>query len=244
MSTLLDADPERLVPAMDAFRLLAEAFHRADNSENWLNANEKAMRALLARLIHGKLDAICSGCRIDCEDPNLGNGGEIFDPSDFFDLNKIGLVPVHFWCNFDRSHQLDRIFDDATGDFHFNYVDEKYRRHEGVAFDVHFDREGLPPLALPESVLTIPNTNGLVRETTKSPPTKAGRGRRPANWWPDFAEELAHEIHQNGMPETQAALIKRVLDALAERGKPEPSRTQIQPIIRGLFDRLTSAGKS
>lgn len=69
-------------------------------------------------------------------------------------------------------------------------------------------------------------------------------GRRPANWWPDFARELAIEIHDNGLPENQSILITRVQARFSHAGKPEPSRSQIQPVIREIFAAIGPAGNS
>jgi len=70
------------------------------------------------------------------------------------------------------------------------------------------------------------------------------RGRPPANWWPDFTRELVIDIHENGMPENQSALIARVQARFSNAGKPEPSRSQIQPVIREIFAAIGPAGNS
>lgn len=69
-------------------------------------------------------------------------------------------------------------------------------------------------------------------------------GRAPANWWPDFAREVVIEIHENGLPETQSALIAKVQARFSNAGKPEPSRSQIQPVIREIFAAIGPAGNS
>lgn len=74
--------------------------------------------------------------------------------------------------------------------------------------------------------------------------TAPKKGRPIANWWPDFARELAIEIHENGLPESQEALIVKIQATLTSQGKEEPSRTHIQPIIRDIFSRCGPAGKS
>lgn len=81
-----------------------------------------------------------------------------------------------------------------------------------------------------------------VREPKTTLPKVAGSGRPPAHWWPDFAEELAFQIHQYGLPERQAELIAAVQEALVVRGKTEPSRSQIQPVVRAVFARIAAAG--
>lgn len=76
-----------------------------------------------------------------------------------------------------------------------------------------------------------------------------GAGRAPANWWPDFAEELAVYLHEEGLPvgdgqRGQAALMEGVFRRLVERGKTEPSRTTVQPVIRAVLSRLRTAGNA
>lgn len=78
--------------------------------------------------------------------------------------------------------------------------------------------------------------------------SKQRRGRPPANWWPDFAEELALTIHEEGIPAGtghvgQSGLLDKVCERLAQSGKPEPSRTTAQPVINAVLARIRSAGK-
>lgn len=81
----------------------------------------------------------------------------------------------------------------------------------------------------------------------KPQPRAKESGRRPANWWPDFAEELAVYIHSEGIPaghgqEGQSAMIDEIFRRLSARGKDEPSRTTVQPVLRAVLNRLRSAG--
>ena len=73
---------------------------------------------------------------------------------------------------------------------------------------------------------------------------KASTGRPPASWWPAFSEELAIYIHDNGLPATQEALITSIQTTMTLQGKEEPSRSQIQPVIRAIFARERPAGNS
>lgn len=73
------------------------------------------------------------------------------------------------------------------------------------------------------------------------------RGRPVASWWPDFAEELAVYIHDNGVPkgsdaEGQSKMIDKIFAALADRGREEPSRTSIQDVVSAVLRRIRSAG--
>ena len=128
-----------------------------------------------------------------------------------------------------------------AADFRFAYMDSEYSYREGSAYAVFFDPTGLPAVAVPSWHDRIESTH--IDKILPSQRSHGSRGRPPAIWWPDFAEELAFYIHENGVPETQEALMKAVFDALAKQGKPEPSRTQVQPVVRQLLDRLGKAGK-
>jgi len=75
------------------------------------------------------------------------------------------------------------------------------------------------------------------------------RGRKPANWWPDFAEELAMYVLECGLPagsgtEGQSELIDEIFRRIAEAGKAEPGRTTVQPVISAVLRRWRSAGNS
>ena len=80
----------------------------------------------------------------------------------------------------------------------------------------------------------------------ESPVVSKG-GRRPANWWPDFAEELAVYLHENGLPagqghEGQSTMIDAIFGRMAGQGKSEPGRGTVQPVVNAVLRRLRSAG--
>jgi hypothetical protein len=100
------------------------------------------------------------------------------------------------------------------------------------------------------SFLDEPGSDEFAPDNAASDPSevKPGRGRPAANWWPAFAEELALTIHEEGIPEGaghvgQSELLDRVCTRLSLSGKPEPSRTTVQPVINAVLKRLRSAGK-
>lgn len=77
---------------------------------------------------------------------------------------------------------------------------------------------------------------------------KPARGRSAAKWWPDFAEELAIAIYEEGIPDGsghdgQSELLDKVCTRLTAAGKPEPGRATVQPVINAVLARIRSAGK-
>lgn len=143
-----------------------------------------------------------------------------------------GAVPAAFWRDWKAAHEFDRESDWFVGDFRYEHGSD-WTEEEcwGKAFGVKLDATAFPGLELARPM-----------ESGEAISNHAAKGRKPANWWPDFAEELAVYIHEHGMPKTQEALISGVQTALVEQGKAEPSRAQIQPVIRALFVRLSEAG--
>lgn len=233
-------DPEQLVPATEVFELLASEYDRKRNGRDWEKAQTDALLAIISRLISGTTFAWASACRIDCSDPRYGSNGHLFDPLDFYVKDTAGRVPIEFWSNFRSAPKGGCTFDEVTGDFRFSFVDEEFRLREGIAQQVFLNRRGLPALAVPSWTYTDqlnPSVPSLNASQSGAQSSNAG-GRRPANWWPDFAEELAFYIFEHGLPETQQNLIEAMQLAVASRGKPEPSRSQIQPVVRALFTRI------
>ena len=92
------------------------------------------------------------------------------------------------------------------------------------------------------SIAEMNDQTGENGQSQSATPKLTGPGRPPANWWPDFAEELAVQLHEYGPPEKQAELISAVQEALVARGKAEPSRSQIQPVVRAVLARIGAAG--
>lgn len=135
-------------------------------------------------------------------------------------------IPAEFW--------EPNEFNSWTQHWQTGTFSSRVSGHEWTVYGVEFGREWIDmyyPSAISEAVTTPAVVSGK------------SKGRAPANWWPDFAEELAFYIHENGPPETQEALIKAVFGAMVQRGKGEPSRTQVQPVVKKLFTRLERAGK-
>lgn len=89
-------------------------------------------------------------------------------------------------------------------------------------------------------------SSGWVSAADDGSQTKARTGRPMATWWPDFAEELAVYLHDCGVPEGedsagQSAFINAICNRLAQRGKAEPSRSAVQPVVNRVLKRIRSA---
>lgn len=90
------------------------------------------------------------------------------------------------------------------------------------------------------------NDNAEPLVAIAQPPT-GNSGRRRADWWPDFAEELAVYMHEMGVPEGygqqgQSAMIDEIFRRLNTRGKNEPGRTSVQPVVHAVLARLRQGG--
>jgi hypothetical protein len=76
------------------------------------------------------------------------------------------------------------------------------------------------------------------------PPSASGR--RLSKGWPIWIAELVATIHDSGVPDGvgsqgQEELIKKVADALAERGIEGLARSTVQPVVQAVLDRLRAA---
>lgn len=237
---MAEFDPpfERLVPAGEAIELLAKEHDRRGIHSNWSACLDAAHDTILGRLLAGHLVAYAEKCEIDCDNPAAPPPGEVVREEDFFRGSAVCRIPLAFWCHYHNTIAPRRKFDVISSDFSFTMFGDEwddYRFRTGGAYSVTFDRKGLPAAAVPAWEANFGSSIAI-----DAP--KENRGRKPANWWPDFAEELAFYIHEKGRPETQEALIAAVFDGLARQGRPEPSRTQVQPVVRQLLDRLAKAG--
>lgn len=98
-----------------------------------------------------------------------------------------------------------------------------------------------------EIYITLAPSRSEPAEQTLSATTIPPKGGRPlAKWWPDFAEELAVYIHENGLPDGQghdgqSDVIDAIFRKLSERGKPEPGRATVQPVVNAVLSRIRSA---
>lgn len=240
---------ERLVPSGEAFELLIGEHDRRGTYSDFERCKIEVLKLLVARLADGHLAAWSVRCSIDS---SIDTGGfslnQIVSPWDFY-RNDSGVpkkIPIEFWWHFQKCSMP--VFDPIANDFRFEYTDNEYSMRTGYAYDVYFDPKGLPSIAIP-SWIDGAKQPPTVRQNAEVDIRQSNKGRRPANWWPDFAEELAIYIHEEGLPEGigtdgQSIVIDAVFRRLAVRGKPEPSRSTVQPVINAVLRRLRSAGKN
>lgn len=230
---------EQLVPAGDAFELLARAYDRHSGGGEFKACQERAVDALARRLSDGVLKAWATRCTIDSSrDTTPHQGGQIIATYDFHHSDGIALVPNEFWSHFQSAQGEVRRFDPVTGEFTFHYNDFAYSRRFGSAYDVHFESDGLPQVAAPTSNWSHPSIETVERPGDEKPAKKEKRGRKPAPWWADFAEELVVHIHENGFPESRDALFNAVSESLAAQGRKEPGSTAGKDVISNIWARL------
>jgi hypothetical protein len=149
-------------------------------------------------------------------------------------------MPSRFWSFFNQAK--DKLADWPQGSFSF--TGSQSLKWSGSAHEVLVDLDGLEIVS--RKWQKIYEVDGLKAANSRPQSDvdqsqsgdKRPGGRRPAKWWPDFSEELAVYVIDNGLPETQDELIANVQTAMTVAGKGEPSRSQIQPVIRQLFARF------
>jgi hypothetical protein len=243
---------ETLIPSGAALDSLAREHDRRGTYADYEVCLRVAAETLIARLRDGFLKAWAPNCSIDSShDTGAPRPGMIISQSDFYRSSKPSPVPIQFWLHYHDAGENYRAFDPVSGDFRFTYSDCEYSLREGAAYGVHFERQGLPPLAVPppEWIASFVPLDGKVQSESEPLPISnaTSKGRKPANWWPAFAEELAAYIHDTGLPvgdgrDGQTEVIDTIFARMVEQGKPEPSRTQVQPVINAVLTRLRSAG--
>jgi len=221
----MSKNQSQFIRASEAYRLVQQLYE--------INVEWGARNALLRRLASGALKSIATGAYKFTVITRIW--GKEFDSPHHSETKIIplndGVIPEEFWHEFYHSHDPD--CDWGIGDFSFNSVDA-----HGHVHGVMFDAAGISAL------IGTPSVQPTSRISTDQMEVGPARGRKAANWWPDFAAELAVYIHENGVPESQESLISGIQTAMSEAGKDEPSRTQIQPVIRAVLRRLQAAGNT
>lgn len=189
--------------------------------------------AIIQRLKSGVLRARAATYKFT-RDPNTP-----FDDPELISLvPETDVIPPYFWQCYDFAGYNRRTEDWLSGDFTFRFFEENNAEIFGEVYDVIFTRRGLPGLGSSLIHPPVAAETQIVR----------GRGRSSALWWPDFAEELALFIYEEGLPEGagaegQSQVINGVFGRMAERGVGEPSRTSVQPVISAVLQRARLAGK-
>ena len=160
-------------------------------------------------------------------------------------LNGNRIIPVEFWreCAHPAAFkEMDWRNCAFTFDGRRVGVNNTYY---GTAFEVLVDIA--PVERAKEPTRTMP-LRPIRSPDWKPQDSGKARGRPAANWWPDFAEELAMYCLMSDLPlgdgtEGQSEMLETVFQRMAERGKPEPSRSSVQPVINAVLRRFRSAGK-
>lgn len=234
----MSAPDSRWIPAFAAFEALRKQYeasnYYSDDEVCWKAASE----ALFRRLQSGQLPSRASSLSEDWD-----NGFDMEpEPPPSRDADGMFPVPRSFWAGFAASEPVRKEWDWLAGDFEFR-LDGKRRgwgeNGSGAALGLEVDANQLPQFSWPQP--------GDENQTVSAPsPAQRGGGRPAANWWPDFAEELAVYIHESGIPDGQghdgqSSLIDAVFARLVERGKPEPGRGTVQPVVNAVLRRIRSA---
>lgn len=163
---------------------------------------------------------------------------------DFLNAGKMGLDDVEFMClksgkaspyswAYNQNHFSVAAISDDLVPFDEEYFEEEFSAWNIEVWPVDVAENQPKPAAVQVAQLIEPK-----------PPSG---GRSPANWWPDFAEELALYIFECGIPagegvKGQSAMLNAICDRMAANGKPEPGRSTVQPVINAVLLRTRAAG--
>lgn len=164
------------------------------------------------------------------QDAKLGGWGSSIETT--LQLTELGLKDclAHVWNAHESSFSYASVTDELDP-WDSDYSEELFSAWEIEAWPKFLEEPG------PDEIAPSDANKG-----------KPGRGRPAANWWPAFAEELAIAIYEDGFPEGsghtgQSELLDNVCARLSAAGKPEPSRSTVQPVINAVLARGRSAGK-
>lgn len=190
---------------------------------------DSARQAVLNSLADGALSSRCS------------RSGYVFreiekNTSTSIPLGPSNLMPVEFWqeCVHPAAY---KSFDWQTGSFQFD------GQRQGVSRTFRGSANGVQL-----NLVAIKHLFSSSHSARQLPEASTPRGRKPSSWWRDFSEELAVYIFECGLPEGRSAegqskVIDEVFGRLAQQGKTEPSRTQVQGVVSSVLRRCRSAEK-
>lgn len=231
----------------DKWTSIANAFHRAQALYLQSNAPDNEIRGratdyLIRRLASGMIRARARFYEFDID---YFMGPHEISNRESIPLEANGTIPIRFWllaldCRRHKSgssdwHELD------VGDMYFKWHDGA-SEGEGAAHGVQVLVDDLATMDLPSL------ESSLLKDAQVSLQTgDKKKGRGPAHWWPDFAEELALYIHENGIPdgserEGQTKICTAIGDILEVRGISISAST-VKPVIGNVLKRLRSSGK-
>jgi hypothetical protein len=222
------------VPAFIAFDTLRKQYEASNFYADDEVCRRVANDTLLRRLEAGQLPARAAQLKLAWDYNFSRDSLEPIVP----DTDGKAAIPTLFWRYFQVCKSVDRQIDWLAGDFAFTLsgveVGGFIPSCDGHVIGLEVDANHLPP--------DINSKTG----PAQSAGTRSG-GRPAANWWPDFAEELAVYIHENGIPDGQghdgqSSLIDAVFARMVERGKPEPGRGTVQAVMNAVLRRIRSAG--
>lgn len=212
----------------DAIEALARRHDLSGRFADYEVCLRTAEETIMGRLVAGQLPTLAGYVRV--------TPGPVGD--EWLVEHHDEAVPAYFWLRWSRATFARREADWLVGDFKFDDRELAGQPAWGEAFDVRFDADSFSGMKLTIAKIVPPNPQGL----------NVNRGRKPANWWPDFAEELAMYCLKDDPPDGigtdgQSEMIDAIFGRMAARGKPEPSRTTVQPVINEILRRWRSAGK-
>jgi hypothetical protein len=238
---------ERLIPAGEAFDLLARAYDLRGQFADWDVCQRVAVDALLDRLVRGQLTAWSTACFIDCDNPQAGPLNEIISPYDFLNQQQAGEVPVAFWHHYQCAGPNNRQFDPVTGDCKFGYSDHDYSLRDGSAFGIHFDRRGLPSIAVPSwSVGQAANSNSAQTASEPQAVERNKGGRPPLYDWEMAKAAVTLECASRVTITTSQAEIEEAFKLWFARRGESPSDSVVRdhagPLHRAL--KCLSAGEA
>lgn len=229
------------VPAYVAFDALRKQYEAtnfyADDEVCWRAAND----SLLRRLQSGQLRHRASRAHVNSDVEFFSEPHEALEE----DADKKVRVPPSFWRYFLDADPIRKMADWLVGDFEFvirnpDGATSWYSKLEGAVIGLELDAKCLPQSDLARRD-PLPEHDPMPQNSARI------GGRPPANWWPDFAEELAVYVHENGSPEGQghdgqSAMIDAIFARMVQHGKAEPGRGTVQPVVNAVLRRIRSAG--
>lgn len=178
----------------------------------------------------------------------IDENDELFSPEPLWRescLNRYSAVPQAFWEAYESATVASRSFDPVFNHFEFSILESKSFPWEpntdlmkGKASSVSIGLQGV-----------VPTHKGIQPVNISAEKTRSILGRKPANWWRDFAIDLAVYVGSVGIPDGedtdgQSIVIEAVQTRMNVRGVPEASRASIQPVVNEVLKQIRAARKA